>query len=151
MNYIPTSQFDTKLLLLTNRMWLEVNHVLAPFLDCLHEFDPKKAHMMLTLMLDPWFKDLSIINNYVGRDMATIVATRHDFEILIPFLCSTYQKVNVFAKPTKTFFTLEWPLVMFGAWLFPNDIAIENVSFYIHNCWFMHSKWKMFFFLDLNL
>jgi hypothetical protein len=45
---------------------------------------------MLALMFDPKFKDLSIMSNYVGRDMATIVTARHDFETLIPLLCSIY-------------------------------------------------------------
>jgi len=31
--------------------------VLVPFLDCLHQFDPKQVHMMLALMFDPKFKD----------------------------------------------------------------------------------------------
>jgi hypothetical protein len=79
----------------------------------------------------------------VRRDMATITTTRYDFETLMSLLCSTYWKVNAFAKPTKTFVTQEWPLVVFGARLSLNDIAIEHVSFYIHNCWLMHSKWKI--------
>ncbi len=55
--------------------------MLAPFLDCLHEFDPKKTHIMLALMIEPRFKD--IVSNYVGRDMATITITRYDSKILI--------------------------------------------------------------------
>jgi hypothetical protein len=140
MSFILASQFDAKLLLLTNRMQLEVNHVLAPFLDCLHEFDPKQTHMMLALMLGPIFKDLYIVSNYVVRDMATIVATRYDSETFIPLLCSTYRKVNVFAKPIEMFVTQERLLVVFSATRSPNDIAIEHVDFYIHNCWLMHSK-----------
>jgi len=64
--------------------------MLTPFLDCLHEFDPKNAQMMLPLMFDPKFKDLFIMNNYVGKYMAIIAVTRHDSETLIPFLCSIY-------------------------------------------------------------
>jgi len=127
-------------------MWLKINRVLAPFLDCLHEFDLKKAHMMLDLMFGPRLKDLYIMNNYMGKDMATIVATRYDFQTFIPLLCSTYQKVNVFAKPIKMFIAQEQPLVVFNAGWYPNDIAIEHVKFYIRNCWFMDSKWKMFDF-----
>ncbi len=37
--------------------------MLILFLDYLHPFDPKKIHMMLALMLDHRFKDLSILNN----------------------------------------------------------------------------------------
>jgi hypothetical protein len=42
MSFILASQFDAKLLLLVNKMQLEINHMIAPFLDCLHEFDPKR-------------------------------------------------------------------------------------------------------------
>jgi hypothetical protein len=41
------------------------------------------------------------------------------------------------------FVTQEWLLVVFNATRSPNDIAIEHVDFYIHNCWLIHSKWKM--------
>ncbi len=99
--------------------------------------------MMLALMFDPKFKDLFIVNNYVRRDMATIATTRYDYETLMPLLHSTYWKVNAFAEPIEMFVTQEQPLVVFGAGLSPNDIAIEHVSFHIHNCWLMHSKWKM--------
>jgi hypothetical protein len=66
MSFIPTFQFDTKLFLLVSRMRLEVIHVIISFLDFLHQFDPRKVHMMLTLMFNPKFKDLFILNNYVG-------------------------------------------------------------------------------------
>jgi hypothetical protein len=41
--FVPPSQFDAKLLLLSNTMQLEVNRVLVPLLDYLHEFDLKKC------------------------------------------------------------------------------------------------------------
>jgi hypothetical protein len=107
MSSIPTSQFDVKLFLLTNRMRLQVNRMFIPFLDYLHEFDPKKAHMMLALMFDLRFKDLFIVSNYVRRNMAIIATTSYDSKTLMPLLCSTYWKVNVFAEPTKTFITQE--------------------------------------------
>ncbi len=88
MNYIFPFQFDAKLLLLASRMQLEVTHVLSSFLDCLHQFDPKT--MMLTLMLNPIFKDLSILNNYVGIKKTTIATTKYNSETLIPRLSLHY-------------------------------------------------------------
>jgi hypothetical protein len=70
--------------------------VLVPFLDYLQKFDLKKIHMLLTLMLDPRFNDLSILSSYVGIEKATIVTTRYDFKTLIPFLYLVYQKVHQF-------------------------------------------------------
>jgi hypothetical protein len=72
MNFIPPSQFDANLFLLANKMQLEVTCVFTLFLDHLHSFDPKKVHMMLALVLDPRFKDLSILSNYVGIEKVTI-------------------------------------------------------------------------------
>jgi hypothetical protein len=46
---------------------MEVTRVIVPLLDCLHEFDSKKVHMMLDLMFDLTFKDLSIVNKYVKK------------------------------------------------------------------------------------
>jgi len=45
---------------------LEIIHALAPFLDYFKKLIQKKNHMMLALMLDPRFKDIFILNNYVG-------------------------------------------------------------------------------------
>jgi hypothetical protein len=84
MSSIPTFKFDTKLFLLTSRMRLKVNCVFAPFWIVNMNLIQKKTHMMLALMLDPMFKDLSIVNNYVGRDMPTIATTRYDSKTLIP-------------------------------------------------------------------
>jgi hypothetical protein len=45
---------------------------------------------MLVIMFDPKFKDLFIVNNYVGKKKTIITTTKYDYETLIPFLCSTY-------------------------------------------------------------
>jgi hypothetical protein len=47
------------------------------FLSCLHEFDPKKVHMILILMLYLQFKDVSIVSNYVRKEVVTIVKMRY--------------------------------------------------------------------------
>ncbi len=67
MIFILVFKFDAKKFLLASRIRLEVTHVLAPFFDCLHQFDPKTIHMMLVLMFDPIFKiNIYTLNNYVG-------------------------------------------------------------------------------------
>jgi hypothetical protein len=78
MSFILTSQFDAKLFLLASRMRLEVIHMFAPFLDCLHQFDPKKIHMMLILMFNPKFKIYLFLDNFVGTKKTTIVTTRYN-------------------------------------------------------------------------
>lgn len=85
--------------------------------------------MILALMFDPRFKDLLILSNCVGIEKPTI-ATRYDSEILIPFLCSTYQKVHFFAKHPSNFGPQEWPLVVFSARLTQDQIVMEDGSFF---------------------
>jgi len=51
-------------------------------------------------MLDLKFKDISILNNYMEIGKITIAAIKYDFKILIPLLCSIYQKVHPFLKHT---------------------------------------------------
>jgi hypothetical protein len=72
--------------------------VLVPFLDCLHQFHFLKTHMMLVIMFDHRFKNLSILNNYVGIKKTTFAIKRYDLKIPIPFFCSIYQKVHPSAK-----------------------------------------------------
>jgi hypothetical protein len=56
------------------------------------------------------------------------IATRYDFETLIPLLCSTYEKVHPFAKHPSNFDPQKWLLVMFGGRLIQDQIAMEHVS-----------------------
>jgi len=46
---VPQIQIDAKLIMLAIRMRMEVTQMLAPFLDCVHELNPKKVHMMLAI------------------------------------------------------------------------------------------------------
>jgi hypothetical protein len=46
--------------------------------------------MMLALMFDPKFKDLFIMNNYVGREETIIATSMYDFETLLPHLTYVY-------------------------------------------------------------
>jgi hypothetical protein len=70
---------------------------LLQFLDCLHQFDPKKTNMMLVPMLDLRFKNLFTLNHYVRIKKPKIV-TRYGFETLIPLLCLVYAKIHTFVK-----------------------------------------------------
>ncbi len=82
-------------------------------------------------MFDPIFKDLSILHNYVGIEIAIILAIRYDFETLILFLCSTYQKVHPFVQHPSKFGPQKQPLVVFGARLIQDQIVMEHASFFI--------------------
>ncbi len=59
-------EFDLKLLTLQKNMWQEISKEIRPFLLFLKLFDPHNVHNMLAIMLDPCFKYLRIVKNYVG-------------------------------------------------------------------------------------
>jgi hypothetical protein len=59
-------------------MQLQVAIVLRPFLDFMDNFKLSKAHNMLAFMLDPWFKDLSLVRNYVGHAFTIEIASAYD-------------------------------------------------------------------------
>ncbi len=86
-------------------MRLEVIHVIVSFLDCLHQFDPIKVHIMLTLMFNPKFKDLFILNNYVGTEKSHNCSNKVWFwNVNSPFVLSL-SKSSSFCKTSIKF----WP------------------------------------------
>jgi hypothetical protein len=67
-------EFDTKLEILYGKMVLEVINVLESFLAFAMTFNATATHNMCVLQLNPRFKGLKCIMEYVGRDkVATIV------------------------------------------------------------------------------
>jgi hypothetical protein len=58
--------FDVELIIFHNNMRAEIVKVIKPFLQFLQAYDSKQVHNMLALMLDPRFKSLKVVENYVG-------------------------------------------------------------------------------------
>jgi hypothetical protein len=49
-------------------------------------YDEKKAHDMLTLMLDPRFKSLCLLSSYVGKEQGVSIVEEYDRRALYPML-----------------------------------------------------------------
>jgi hypothetical protein len=60
--------------------------VIILFLLFLRTFDPQNVHNMLAIMLDPPFKFLWIVDNYVECGEALCLASKYDAKIVIPLL-----------------------------------------------------------------
>jgi hypothetical protein len=58
-------------------------------MDC---FKLLKAHNMVVLMLDPWFKDLSLVGDYVGHSFAIEIVAAYERKFLLPTFKTLYQK-----------------------------------------------------------
>ena len=129
--------FDSKLLLLTARMCDQVVCVLAPFLSFMKVYEPSSANNMLALMLDPCYKELTIVGNYLGREEATHIAQEYDQKLLLPLLISMYRKKH---EPVlvAAFELVEFDVhsvfgdahVVFGAGMSQEDTTSEHVMFF---------------------
>ncbi len=60
------AEFDLELLTLQKNVRQEIIKVIRPYLFFFNIFDPHNVHNMLAIMLDPHFKSLWIVENYVG-------------------------------------------------------------------------------------
>jgi hypothetical protein len=52
--------------------------------------------MLATLMLDPHYKSLWVVENYVGRGDAICLASKCDMKEVIPFLMTIFERLNPF-------------------------------------------------------
>ncbi len=57
-----------ELSLMDSNIRREVINVLDSFFSLLKKYENMKAHNMISLMLDPRFKNLCIISSFVGRE-----------------------------------------------------------------------------------
>jgi hypothetical protein len=57
-----------KLSLFTSKIKKEVCGVFDSFLSFLKNYEERKAHNMLSLMLDPQFKSLRLVSSFVGHE-----------------------------------------------------------------------------------
>jgi len=73
-----------ELFLLAYNKKREVLNVLDSFLSFLRKYDNRKAHNMVSLMLDPKFKSFYIIFSFVGKEQGVVLGEEYDRESLYP-------------------------------------------------------------------
>ncbi len=64
----------------------------------LKTFDPHNVHNML----DPHFKYLSIIENYVGHGATICFAYEYDAKVVIPLLMTCFDQLNLISQACAT-------------------------------------------------
>jgi len=67
---VEANDFDSELLDLGYQMQTEIVGALKLLLAFASSFQPRHAHNMLVIMLDPHFKNLQLIGDYVGLELA---------------------------------------------------------------------------------
>lgn len=91
---LEAGNFESELEVLQARMMSEVINTLAPFLSFTVSYSAKHAHNMLALMLDPRYKGLSLVKDYVGRERALQVVGETDSNALLPCLVTVFKHLN---------------------------------------------------------
>jgi len=69
---------NVKLIIFQNNMHAKVVKVIKPFLQFLQAYDSHQVHNMLALMLDPRFKSLKVVENYVGCGACIQLCDKHN-------------------------------------------------------------------------
>jgi len=83
-----------KLATFASNIKLEVFGVLN-FLSFLRTYEEKKAHIMLSLMLDLRFKNLCLVSSYVGKEQGVSIVEEYDRKALYPMLVKSYNHLHL--------------------------------------------------------
>jgi hypothetical protein len=57
-------------------------------------YEQRKAHNMLYLMLDPWFKSLCLVSSFVGCEQGIYIVEEYDRKSLQPMLLECYHHLH---------------------------------------------------------
>jgi hypothetical protein len=66
-------------------------------------FEEKKAHNMLSLMLDPRFKSLCLVFSFIGREQGVAIVEEYDSKSLYPMLLKCHHHLHPLAKSESVF------------------------------------------------
>jgi len=75
-------RLSLKLATLTSNIKSKVFGVLDSFISFLKTYEEKKAHNMLSLMLDPRFKNLLLVSSYVGKEQIMSIVEQYDRSVV---------------------------------------------------------------------
>ena len=75
-------------------MMAQVVDILAPILAFAGLYPHVKAHKMMAITLDPYYKSLKVIREYVGILLATLVVAEYGMKIVMPMLLHVYKYMN---------------------------------------------------------
>ncbi len=73
---------------------MQVINILSLFLAFSYIYNQDRAHNMLAIMLDPCFKNMKIIQDFVGNAHATQIVTNYDINIVCLLLLHVFFHLN---------------------------------------------------------
>jgi hypothetical protein len=83
-----------ELICLASNIRKEVSIVLDSFLSLLRKYEEKKAHNMLSLMLDARFKSLHLVSSFIGCEQGVGIIEEYDVRCLYPMFLNCYQHLT---------------------------------------------------------
>jgi len=84
LDSLEIQDFDVNLQVFQQHMQKQVLIVIQPFLSFLLSFQKCKVHNMSSMMLDPHFKGLRLVVQYVGKEKAALIVGECDRYVLFP-------------------------------------------------------------------
>jgi hypothetical protein len=86
--------FDSELQEFKLRMMGQVFNTLKPCLAFYESYIIAKAHSMFVIMLDPCFKNMKVIRDFVGNSLTFQIVAKYDVKIVYPLLVQAYLHLN---------------------------------------------------------
>ncbi len=130
--------------ILYGKMVVEIINLLCPFLGFAKTFFLDKTHNMVALMLDPHFKSMDCIMDYIGRDQVVTLVQQYDDLTMMPMLKAVMGFLNLGQTTSLNPPPLEQPLISCGLFKAVASIqeAIEGL-FKAELFCFLDSMWKI--------
>jgi hypothetical protein len=77
--------------------------VLDFFLSLLKVYDKRKAHNMISLMLDPRYKSLGIVSSFVRMEQGVALVEEYDRKSLYPILVKCHEHLHFLVRSKRNF------------------------------------------------
>ncbi len=86
--------FENELRALQVHMMAKIQAILVPFLAFTSSNNASKAHNMLPLILNLWFKPLNVVKTFVGHAKMIQIVVEYDNKTLLPLLLASFHFLN---------------------------------------------------------
>jgi hypothetical protein len=111
-------------------------------------FKPIKAHNMVVLMVNLWFKDLNLVVNDVGHSFIIEIVAKYDREFFLPTLKTLYQKHHGWSNTSSI--VVKKPMhnsnVIFGVGVSKEETCFKQVNVISFNS--LQNVLNSFFFVS---
>ncbi len=93
-------------------------------------FNVFKIDNMVTFMLDPWFKNLSLMIDYIGHSFTIEIVATYDNQFLLPPLKTLDQKLHGHLNASSSLVqeTMHNTNVIFRVGMFEDETDFEQIS-----------------------